>query len=143
MEMIVALSESDTWETAKLEWMLYDVFYDHESPGVCLCGHAPIVEHCVLLNRRNHVRTIVGNVCVKKFMGIRSDQILDGLKRVSEDKGKALNEKAIQFAFAKGWVNDWEHKFLLSTVRKRKLSESQRSKRLQINSHVLRAWSKR
>ncbi len=44
---IIARSQADVWDEAKLEWELAEVYRTKE-PDVCLCGHPPINEPCVL-----------------------------------------------------------------------------------------------
>jgi len=133
---IVALSVADTWDEAKLEWSLIDVFKEEE-PDTCLCGHYPIIENCVLGNRLNGQQAIVGNVCVKKFLGLPSDKIFQAINRIAQDNERSLNAEAIDHAHRKGWINDWERKFYFDTMRKRSLSGKQRDKRIQINDKVL------
>lgn len=136
MEGIVALSEGRTWYEAKLEWDLCDIFHQDE-PDTCLCGHFPILELCVLLNRKNGKEVIVGNVCVKKFLGLPSDLVFQAVRRVSKDVTKALNAEAIAHAHMRGWINAWERDFCFNTMRKRVLSDKQASKRIQINRKVM------
>jgi hypothetical protein len=133
---ILALSESDIWPIARTEWELSEVYFEDE-PSTCLCSHFPIIEVCVLRNKSNGNLAEVGNVCVNGFIGIPSKIIFDGIKRVSKDTTKALNLSAADYAQRKGWVNDWEHEFLVDTARKRILSPRQMSKRDQINRTVL------
>ena len=133
---IINLSDADCWDLAKLEWELEDVYREDE-PDTCLCGRFPINEICVLRNKRNNNQTIVGNVCVKKFLGLPSDKIFQAIHRISEDDDKALNAEAIDHARKKGWINDWEKKFYIDTWRKRKLTRKQHVKRLEINKKVL------
>jgi len=132
---IVARSQSTTWDHAKREWSLIDV-YEADEPEMCLCGHTPIIEICVLHNRVNGNHAEVGNCCVKKFMGIASHLIFDGIKRVRRDPTAALNEAAIDHASARGWITAWEEGFLVSTKRKRVLSAKQAAHRLRINLKV-------
>ncbi|MCH9695194.1 MAG: hypothetical protein K0U72_11860 [Gammaproteobacteria bacterium] len=132
---IIALSESNTWDRAKLEWSLDDV-YEAEEPETCLCGHFPIIEICVLRNTKNQNRTIVGNCCVKKFIGLPSDKIFQAVKRVRKDNTKSLNAEAIEHAHKKKWINDWERDFYLDIMRKRKLSLRQQNKKKQINDKL-------
>ena len=134
---IIQLSVADTWDEAKLEWSLFDVFKEEE-PDTCFCGHYPIHENCVLLNCKNSNRAIVGNVCVKKFLGLPSDKIFQGINRIALDNERSLNAEAIDHAHGKDWINDWERKFYLDTMRKRNLSGRQKEKRIQINDKVLR-----
>jgi len=76
-------------------------------------------------------------VCVKKFMGLPSDPIFAAVKRVRKDGSKSLNAEAIDHAFGRGWINDWERGFSFATMRKRRLSEKQLNKRREINRKVL------
>jgi hypothetical protein len=136
-EEIIARSVAKDWDTAVQEWGLLDVYDAEGEPETCLCGHFPIVEICVLRNRRNGRDAEVGNCCVKKFMGLPSDKIFTGLKRVRKDNDAALNIAAAEHARSKGWVNAWEYGFLIDTARKRKLTGNQLAKRQQINARVL------
>jgi len=136
-EEIVRLSQGRTWDEAKLEWSLSEVYYQEE-PDTCLCGHFPINEICVLRNNRNSRSAEVGNVCVKKFLGLPSDKIFQALRRVASDQARALNAEAIQHARSRGWINDWEKDFYFDTMRKRNLTEKQLNTRKQINRLVLR-----
>ena len=129
---IVALSQSNVWDEAKLEWVLKDV-YEAEEPETCLCGHFPIIEICVIQNNFNGNNTIVGNWCVKKFIGLPSDKIFQAVKRVRKNTEKSLNAEAIQHAFDRQWITEWEKKFYLDIMRKRSLSLKQVEKKTQIN----------
>lgn len=133
---LIALSVSDTWDEAKLEWGLDHVWREDE-PDTCLCGHFPIIEICLLLNRRNNNKAIVGNCCVKKFTNLPSDLIFQAVKRIQEDEERAINPETIDHAHQKGWINDWERRFYMGTWRKRKLSGAQHTKRVQINQKIL------
>jgi hypothetical protein len=135
-EEIITRSVAKTWDEAKLEWDLKDVYREDE-PQTCLCGHMPIIEICVLRNRRNGNQAEVGNVCVNKFLGLESDLIFDGLRRIAKDERKALNKAATEYAHKQGWITDWEKEFSSTTNRKRKLSEKQALKRSEINKRVL------
>ena len=140
-EEIIGRSVADTWDEAKLEWTL-DEIYEVKEPRTCLCGHFPIVEICVLKNKVNGQRAVVGNCCVKKFMGLPSQKLFDAIKRVSADESKALNAETLEHAHRKGWINDWEHRFYCDTMRKRKPSDKQLAKRIQINRKVLAQLTK-
>lgn len=134
---IISRSRADTWDEAQLEWALVEV-YREDDPMACLCSHFPINEICVLANKLNGNEAIVGNVCVKKFLGLPSDKIFAAIGRIAKDETRALNAEAIVHAHERGWINDWERKFYLDTWRKRSLSSKQEAKRLQINRLVLR-----
>jgi hypothetical protein len=133
---IISLSVSDTWEIAKTEWELNEIYIADE-PETCLCGRFPIIELCELKNTKNKELAVVGNCCVKKFIGLPSDKIFQAVKRVRKDGGKGLNGETIELAHSKKWINDWEYTFYIDTFRKRKLSEKQLIKRRQINEKVL------
>lgn len=134
---IIERSVSDRWDEAKLEWSLREV-YEAEEPETCLCGHFPIIELCILGNRLNGNSATVGNCCVKKFIGLPSDKIFQAVKRVRKDEEKSLNAEAIEHAYERSWINDWERDFYFDIMRKRKLSPLQREKKIKINEKMLR-----
>ncbi len=140
-QMIIERSNSEVWDVAKLEWTLIDV-YRADEPEACLCGHFPIIEICVLGNIYNHKRAVVGNSCVKKFIGLSSDKIFKSVGRVQKDKTKALNAEALKHAREKGWINRWEFDFGINTMRKRNLSEKQMQTRIKINEKMMRNMKK-
>jgi hypothetical protein len=133
---ILQLSVARTWDEAKLEWVLLEV-YEAEKPETCLCGHFPIIELCVLLNRRNRHQATVGNCCVKKFIGLPSDKIFQAVKRVRKDESKSLNAEATQHAFDRNWISEWEKDFYFNILRKRNLSPKQAAKKAEINERIL------
>jgi hypothetical protein len=135
-EKILELSVAKTWDEAKLEWSLLEVFKEEE-PDTCLCGHYPIFDNCIIQNRQNGALATVGNVCVKKFLGFPSDKIFRAVSRIAQDEKRSLNAEAIDHAHGKGWISDWERKFCFDTLRKRDLSSKQLAKRIQINRKVL------
>lgn len=139
---ILQLSDADTWEAARREWFL-DGVYETEFPETCLCGHFPIIELCEIRNLQNGNEATVGNVCVNKFIGLPSDKIFQAIKRVRADDTKALNEEAIEHAFARMWITEWERDFYMKTWRKRALSTKQAAKRVEINHRVLRNMKRR
>lgn len=135
-EEILKRSQSNIWDTAKLEWKLNEI-YEAEQPETCLCGHYPIVEICILQNKLNSNFATVGNCCVKKFIGLPSDLIFQAVKRVRKDNQKPLNIEAVEYAYSKGWINQWEYDFTIDTMRKRKLSAKQLQTRININNKML------
>lgn len=133
---IIDLSVADIWDIAKLEWSLANI-YEAEEPERCLCGHFPIIEICILKNKHNANSATVGNCCVKKFIGLPSDKIFQAVKRIRKDNKKSLNAEAIDHAFRKGWINEWEYNFSIDTMRKRKLSYKQLQTRIKVNEKML------
>lgn len=136
MQEIVRRSKSDNWEDAKTEWVLSEV-YEDEEPTEYLCGHFPIIEICVLRNSINGNETTVGNVCVKKFLGLPSDRIFSAIKRISKEQSKSLNTESIEYMNKRGWLTMWEYKFYCDIKTKRKLTESQIAKKIEINLKLL------
>jgi hypothetical protein len=139
---ILKLSRATDWETARKEWQLSNV-YDSDEPDTCLCGHYPIIEICEIENRVTGNRTDVGNVCIKRFLGFRSDLIFQALKRIRKEMTKSLNADAITFFRQRGAITDWEYGFLQDTLRKRNLSDRQLAARVNINRKVLAALQRR
>jgi hypothetical protein len=139
---ILQRSFAPEWEVARKEWTLRDVF-QAETPDTCPCGHTPIMEICVIKNRITGAVAEVGNVCVKRFLGFRSDLIFTGIKRVRADSYASLNADSASFFYDRGVLNDWEYRFTTNTMRKRVLSGKQADKRFQINQKVLRFISSR
>jgi hypothetical protein len=139
---IIRLSNSDIWDAAKLEWKLEEI-YEATEPGTCLCGHYPIIEICVLRNKWNGNGAVVGNVCVKKFIGLPSDKIFEAVKRIRKDSEKSLNAEAIQYAHDRHWIDDWQKNFYIRIMRKHILSPKQAAKKIQINEKVLRNMQRR
>lgn len=133
---ILARSFAQTWAEAKLEWEIAEV-YRARQPDACLCGHFPIIEVCVLVNKVTRHEAKVGNCCAKKFLGLRPDDILRALERVERNPKKALNAEAIAYAFKMGWITPWERKFYSDIVGMRGLTDGQISKRTEINEDLV------
>ena len=136
IDEILKLSQSKIWEKAKLEWRLNEI-YEADEPETCLCGHFPIIEICILQNKQNAQFATVGNCCVKKFIGLPSDLIFQAVKRIRKDNNKSLNTEAIQFAYDKGWINEWEYRFTIDNMRRRILTAKQLQTRMKINEKML------
>ncbi len=134
---IIARSHSQEWNSAKAEWLLEEI-YEAAEPDTCLCGHFPIREICVLRNKVNKNAAMVGNCCVKKFIGLPSDKIFQAVKRVRKDAEKSLNAEAVQYALGRHWISEWEHDFYLDIMKKRNLSPKQATKKADINAKFLR-----
>jgi hypothetical protein len=133
---ILKLSNAEDWPAARREWRLSAV-YDAQQHRTCLCGHHPIREICVIVNNVNGNRTEVGNVCVKKFLGLSSDRVFQGLRRIRKDQSKSLNEDAL--VFFRHLFSPPEYEFLQDTMRKRVLTHRQLNWRKALNNRVLRA----
>lgn len=139
---IIDRSQSNNWDAARLEWLLQEVF-ESDDPDTCLCGHFPINEICILRNRVNGNQVVVGNCCVKKFIGLPSDKLFQAVKRIRKDLENSLNADAIQHAYEKGWITQWEADFYFDIMRKRILSPKQKAIKIRINEKVLRNMQRR
>jgi hypothetical protein len=139
---ILELSRATDWEVAKREWRLVEIS-EADEPETCLCGHYPIIELCCISNATTGKSVDVGNICVKRFLGFRSDLIFKSLKRIRADLDKAIGADATAFFHERGVINDWEYQFQQSTMRKRNLSERQLATRHSINQKVIAAVRRR
>jgi len=135
IQEILKLSEAGQWEKAKLEWQLEDIWF--EPRGTCLGGHFPITEHCRIENELNHNRAVVGNCCVRRFIGLPSNEIFAAFKRVKRDPLKSLNQSTLDYAKRRLWINDREYDFYSDIVSKRKLSPKQESYKRYINETII------
>lgn len=135
VEAISGLSVADSWDEVRAEWMLDHIFIA-DGPASCLCGH-PISECCVISNQWNDNLAVVGNVCVTQFMGLDSEAIFRGLRRISADICAGLNPETIDHALGEGWINAWEAGFSRNTYRKHRLTHPQLAKRREINQKLL------
>ena len=102
---IIKRSQAKVWDAAKLEWALKEV-YEAEEPDTCLCGHFQIIEICALRNKLNGKGAVVGNCCVKKFVGLPSHKIFQAVKIVRKDTEKSLNAEAVQHAYDRDWISE-------------------------------------
>jgi len=141
-ERILELSEASNWGLARKEWAVRDI-YEADEPQTCLCGHFPIIEICEISNSVTNNNAEVGNRCVRRFLGFRSDLIFTAIKRIRNDITKSLNEDAIVFFRDRGLLNTWEYGFLQNTMKKRDLSLKQLTSRKSINQKVLDAIGRR
>jgi hypothetical protein len=91
---MIERSREQEWNQAKLEWDLEDVFRVSEERD-CLCGHNPILQICTLRNQLTRQTAEVGNVCVERFLGMRSKRIFSAIKRIRDDENRSLNKEAI------------------------------------------------
>jgi hypothetical protein len=133
---ILAISQSPDFDIARTEWDLIAVEISEEWDN-CPCGQE-IKEHCYIANRLTGHQTYVGNVCINRFIGISTGTLFDGLRRIAKDAEAGPNIAVIQYAWERGFLfGENEYRFLLSTVRKRKLSERQAAWRSKINKRIL------
>jgi len=136
---ILDRSNSKIWDTAKQEWKVWDIY--ESSNGTCLCGHYPITEHCVLLNKLNKSEVVVGNCCVNKFL--HSNKLFETVRKVKKDILNSFNADFITLCYEKGYIDDWQYNFYTDTWRKRLLTEKQMKQRVKINKQILEKFMKK
>ncbi len=105
-DSILALSAATDWEVARKERSFVDIS-EADEPETCLCNHLPVIEICTIFNRTTGHRAEIGNRCVKRFLGLRSDLVFAAIKRIRKDIGKSLNADAIVFFHRRGLLNAW------------------------------------
>lgn len=132
---ILPLSSALDFYAAKNEWRLVgvEVFDDWDN---CPCGQL-IKELCYIENQLNGNKTHVGNVCVKKFLGIDTGSLFAGLKRIREDETSNANEDLIIHSFKLGYIFEKEYQFLMQTKLKRNLSAKQLEWKRKINRRII------
>lgn len=139
---ILSRSKATDWEVAKKEWRLVSIS-EADEPETCLCSHFPIIELCTISNRITGISVDVGNVCVKRFLGFRSDLIFASLKRIRKDIQASVGADATAFFHEQGIINAWEYGFQQSTMRKRNLSAAQMATRMKINQKIIASVQRR
>jgi hypothetical protein len=139
---ILKLSHATVWGVAKKEWKLVEISEAVE-PETCLCGHFPIIELCTIHNNTTRKSVDVGNICIKRFLGFRSDLIFASLKRIRIDTTKSVGADAAVFFHERGVINSWEYGFVQDTMHKRILSQKQRASRMSINQKIITSVRRR
>ena len=139
---IIARSKATDWGLAKKEWRLIAIS-EADEPETCLCSHFPIIELCTISNRITGSSVDVGNVCVKRFLGFRSDLIFASLKRIRKNIEASIGADATAFFHEQRIINDWEYRFQQDTMRKRNLSSAQLATRIKINQKIIASIQRR
>jgi hypothetical protein len=134
---MIERSREQEWNQAKLEWDLEDVFRVSEERD-CLCGHNPILQICTLRNQLTRQTAEVGNVCVERFLGMRSKRIFSAIKRIRDDENRSLNKEAIGM-FCKLKVISYPdaEEYLRFYRRRKNVTDNQRELRRGVNAAVI------
>lgn len=136
-EIFKRSSEMVDWTLCKNEWRVNDIYRVGEEQ-VCLCGHHPIFQICELKNEVTTQRADVGNVCVQKFIGLKSKRLFAALKRVELDPTRSLNKEALDLYTHLRVIGAQEAEEYLSFYRKRKgVSEDQMKFKVAINEKII------
>jgi hypothetical protein len=134
---IIARSCADSWELARAEWGLESIYYT-DKPMSCPCGQFPIMEVCVIRNRKTGNTAEVGNVCVNNFLKLPSEGLFRSVRYVREDASRSFSEEMIEYAHEQRIITDWEYKFYMNIRKKRALTGKQADKKEQVNTKILR-----
>ncbi len=132
---ILPLSRAKGFDVARTEWRLVAVEISEEFDN-CPCGQE-IKEHCYIKNSVTGHETYVGNVCINRFIGIDTGNLFGGLRRIAENDTTNANADVIEYANERGFLYDKEYEFLMSTRRKRTLSDKQKAWKRKINQRIL------
>ncbi len=141
---ILTLSSADEWQAAKREWQLVSIVQaEPDEPETCLCGHHPILELCEIQNRTTGNGATVGNQCVRRFLGLETEALFRGIRRIRKDDAKSMGPDLAVWLFERGALSQWEYDFQNDTGRKRSLSQKQNAIRQSINQKALAAIRRR
>ncbi len=96
-----------------------------------------------MYNRFTRKVATIGNVCVRRFLGIDMRGVFRGIGKIRRDVNASPSADLLVYALDSGLISQWAYDFASSTARKRCLSPKQRSIRAQINAGLLRSLSRR
>lgn len=124
--------EQQDFKAACTEWQYVasDFFDNH-----CPCG-VEIHENCHIHNKLNGNTTIVGNVCVNKFLNIQTPNTT-GLKKLLDDITATAPKALIEMAVAYGYLTTYESNILATFHGKRSLSFDDMLTKAQLNDQIL------
>jgi hypothetical protein len=143
--VIISKSVAKFWDQAKTEWELEFIY--EEPDGECVCGHKPIMDHCVIRNKHIPENTlVVGNRCVQRFKGEiaeYSQKLFDCIKKWNKqedaDKRRA-NVEMIKLFHKRKILSDNDKEFYLENYTKRtSLSDRQLEWMMNLNEKILNA----
>lgn len=129
------------WANARLEWSCVDIFMSEE-PQICLCGHSPIMEICVIKNSKNQAMVEIGNSCVKQFLGKSYENIFSSIRRITKDRAKSVSLELLDFSIRQKIITQWEYEFYYNIRLKRGLTQKQLAKKEAINKTILSSVKK-
>lgn len=114
-QVVLELSESDSFEEAVKEWD-YNHLYREEG-STCACGKKPITNVCCLENSVNGNQLEVGNECVHYF-DMDFTMTFDQLKKEEkfEKNAKKYEKEIAELETIKEKSGEWEKEFLSSII---------------------------
>ena len=135
---LLMLSESEHWDCARHEWQLLGCHWN-DTEDRCLCRH-PIKERCVIENIHTSQQAIVGNCCVRQFLGhlaANTGAVFASIKRVRNDNTKSLHVDMVDNAEAQHAITTSAADLYKKLIRKRVLSCKQSQFRQRMNQQIL------
>ena len=133
IDHILAHSTANIFEEAIKELTPVGFYCDH---GKCPCGQ-PIIQHCIIENHTNQQRTVVGNICVQRFMHINTGTTFTSLQAIIQDISKHPSKDLIAAALESKYISPREAKFLTDIQRKRNMSAKQEQWLQSINKKII------
>lgn len=128
---LIENSEHKNWDEAIKEWILENIFFEASN---CLCGH-DILENCVIRNKLNNKEIIVGNCCINKIPSYSEYNHMSlAFKALKKNK---VNASLIDLSRELGYINEWEHRFMMDVWRKRNFTEKQRNYYTKISEKIV------
>ena len=79
---VLSVSHAYSWEEARQEWSLEQLYRDISDETNCACGKESIHNICVIHNAITANSLVVGNCCVNKFLLLPSQRIFAAYKRL-------------------------------------------------------------
>jgi hypothetical protein len=131
VEGLLSRSSSPSWDIAKLEWELAAITIGINS---CICGKNPIKYICLLTNSHTNETAILGSTCVEKYLNISCDTIFKDMEK--DVTNRFVKIDTLKFAYARGYVNDWEYEVYQDLQKWKKLSAKQKGLRDTINLRI-------
>lgn len=105
-------------------------YLDKECPATYCLFQFKIKEHCYITNHITGKSAYVGNVCID------TGTLFDGLRRIAKDPQANANLDVIRHELKLGFIYESEHKFLVETRLKRKLSPKELAWKRKINHRI-------
>jgi hypothetical protein len=136
-------SEAQLWEHTKEEWYWKDVKYITETVSKynCVCSKKNIHEVCFIKNKITEKEAIVGNCCVKKFLGIKNPDIFfKTIKNITTNLNGKMSKKFLEFKNVYEIYNQNELDFLNDIASKNKLTLRQQMYKLSLHNRFFKKY---
>jgi hypothetical protein len=135
-ERVLELSEEDRWEDAKEEWFL-ERGYRFPEGRRCLCGRSLIESVNIIRNRENGNAVGVCDPCRWEFLDPRIGDAGPKSPLPRAKDAEALDEATLEYAFARGWISDFERRFSIAIMTRQHPSLHKRTALLRLGRKIL------